>query len=83
MTTEFPYILLQAKAIGSTICMVVLWGFAFIMVKIFPIIADAIGMHGCWFLFAGVAFGGVIFVLAVLPETKGKSFDEIMEIMKR
>lgn len=72
----------EAKAIGSTICMVVLWGFAFIMVKVFPIIANAIGMHGCWFLFAGVAFGGVIFVLAVLPETKGKSFDEIMEIMK-
>ncbi|KAG4071907.1 hypothetical protein HA402_006068 [Bradysia odoriphaga] len=72
----------EAKAIGSTICMVVLWGFAFIMVKTFPIIAATVGMYGCWFLFAGVAFGGVIFVLAVLPETKGKSFDEIMEIMK-
>lgn len=63
--------------------MVVLWGFAFIMVKAFPIIAATIGMYGCWFLFAGVAFAGVIFVFAVLPETKGKSFDEIMEIMKK
>lgn len=53
------------------------------MVKAFPIIAATIGMYGCWFLFAGVAFAGVIFVFAVLPETKGKSFDEIMEIMKK
>lgn len=52
------------------------------MVKTFPIIAAEVGMYGCWFLFAGCAFAGVIFVLAVLPETKGKSFDEIMKIMK-
>lgn len=73
----------QAKAIGSTICMVALWGLAFIMVKTFPIIAATIGMFGCWFLFAAVAFAGVVFVITLLPETKGKSFDEIMEIMKR
>lgn len=63
--------------------MVVLWMFSFIMVKAFPIISVAVGMHGCWFLFAVVGFCGAIFVLALLPETKGKSFDEIMEIMKR
>lgn len=62
--------------------MLVLWMFAFIMVKAFPLIAAAVGMYGCWFLFAGVAFAGAVFVLAVLPETKGKSFEEIMEIMK-
>lgn len=62
--------------------MLALWMFAFIMVKAFPLISLAVGMHGCWFLFAGVGFAGAIFVMAVLPETKGKSFDEIMEIMK-
>ncbi|KAJ6645536.1 Facilitated trehalose transporter Tret1, partial [Pseudolycoriella hygida] len=73
---------LGAKDVGSTICMLVLWLFAFIMVKAFPLIAAAVGMYGCWFLFAGVGFAGAVFVMAVLPETKGKSFDEIMEIMK-
>lgn len=62
--------------------MLVLWMFAFIMVKTFPIISATVGMFGCWFLFAGVAFAGAVFVMALLPETKGKRFDEIMEIMK-
>lgn len=52
------------------------------MVKAFPLISEAVGMAGCWFIFAGVGFAGAVFVMAVLPETKGKSFEEIMEIMK-
>lgn len=62
--------------------MLALWLFAFIMVKAFPLISEAVGMAGCWFIFAGVGFAGAVFVMAVLPETKGKSFEEIMEIMK-
>lgn len=41
-----------------------------------------LGIDGCMFLFAGILFAGTLFILFCVPETKGKSFDEIMRIMK-
>lgn len=38
-------------------------------------------MHGCMFLFAGFSLLGSAFVIVMLPETKGKSFDEIMKLL--
>lgn len=61
--------------------MSILWFLAFAMLKFFPFLTAALGMHGCMFLFAGLSFSGCAFVLIVLPETKGKSFDEIMKLL--
>lgn len=58
-----------------------LWIFAFIMIKCFPLLTLSLGMHGSMFLFAGCSFSGAIFVIIFLPETKGKSFEEIMTIL--
>lgn len=56
--------------------------YAFIMIKCFPLASEALGMHGCMFMFAGCAFTGAMFVILVLPETKGKSFDDIMRMLE-
>lgn len=58
-----------------------LWVFAFVMIKCFPLLSATFGMHGCMFLFAGCSFAGALFVIIVLPETKGKSFEEIMQLL--
>lgn len=39
-------------------------------------------MHGATFLFAFNSFLGGLFVLIFLPETKGKSFDEITKLLE-
>lgn len=71
----------KIRAIGLTICVILTWILAFTMVKIFPFIMLSLGMHGSMFLFAGCSFAGAAYVLLVLPETKGKSFDEIVQLL--
>jgi hypothetical protein len=36
-------------------------------------------MHGCMLIFAITCFSGAMFVFFVIPETKGKSIEDIVE----
>lgn len=63
--------------------MVVLSFFAFMMLKMFPYISDALGVDGSMFLYAGCSFSGAMFVLFYMPETKGRSFEEIAELLRK
>lgn len=68
----------KLKDFGQTLCMNFMWITTFIMVKLLPFITDSLGLHGAMFLFAVVCVLGAIFVLMYLPETKGKSYEQIM-----
>jgi hypothetical protein len=35
-------------------------------------------MHGCMLIFALTCFGGTLFAIFILPETKGKSIEDIV-----
>lgn len=71
----------KIRAYGSSIGTVTLFGFAFVLMKYFATMFTAIGMHGCFYLFAVCSFVGTLFVAFYLPETRGKSFEEIGRIM--
>lgn len=73
----------QIRSFGSSMCMSLLWTLAFIMIKYFDFLKIALGMHGCMYLFASFSFVGALFVIFVVPETKGKSFEAIMEMLER
>ena len=47
-----------------------------------PPLGDAINPSSCYFSFAGIALAGTIFVLLVVPETKGKSEEDIRKLFK-
>lgn len=55
-----------------------MWGLAFLLILFYPTITAAFGMFTCMFLFAGCCIFGIFFVIIYLPETKGKSYEEIM-----
>jgi hypothetical protein len=38
-----------------------------------------IGMGGCMMIFAITCFAGALFLLLVLPETKGRSIEDIVK----
>lgn len=56
---------------------------AFTCVKLFPVLADVIGIHGCFTIFASACFFGSIFIHYVMAETKGKSMETFNTISKR
>lgn len=40
---------------------------------------EVMGMHGMVFVFAGISIVGIICVYLFIPETKGKTIEEILE----
>jgi sugar porter (SP) family MFS transporter len=76
MAEVFP---LKARSAGMGIASVVLWAATGIVSAVFPIMSDpkALGIGGSMFVFAGINV--VLFALTkwLVPETKGRSLEEI------
>lgn len=54
-----------------------LWIACFILTYSFPILNAHLGSAGTFWLYAAICVGGFIFIKLQLPETKGKSLEEI------
>lgn len=67
----------NVKGAASSACSLVCWILAFVVSKYFGSLQDWMGISGVFWLFGGCCLFAAIFVLAVMPETKGKSFQEI------
>ena len=72
----------NVKSAASTITSVVCFTGAFIITLFFPSIALLLGMAKSFWIFAVVCFGGTIFIYYVLPETKGRSLQEIQRLLE-
>lgn len=70
------------KDYGVSLCMTFIWFLAFVMVKCLPYLYELIGFHGSMFLFSGVCLLGELFIVCYVPETKGKSHDQIMASLR-
>lgn len=85
---SLPFIVLaeimpeKIKDACVSFCMSLLWIFAFIILKYYPMLNDLLGFHGSMYLFSGVCVGGAVFVILFMPETKCKSHEEIMKSLE-
>ncbi|GBP44336.1 Facilitated trehalose transporter Tret1 [Eumeta japonica] len=59
------------------------WFLCFVQVKVFAPISEALGMDTMFFIFAGVCFLGVVICIVLQPETKGKTIEEIEEMLRK
>ena len=62
-----------AMAIATT----ALWVASFILTYTFPILNKTLNASGTFWLYAVISIAGFLFILKKLPETKGKSLEEI------
>ncbi|KAJ9581438.1 hypothetical protein L9F63_023370 [Diploptera punctata] len=69
----------NASACTAAFC----WFIAFFITKFFGDIAEALGSHTAFWIFAGCTFIAAAFVFFLLPETKGKSLQEIQDILNK
>lgn len=72
----------KVKDFGVSFCMTVLWTLCFIMVKFFPILNELLGFHGSMFMFAMICLLCEAFIIFYVPETKGKSYEQIMDSLR-
>lgn len=54
-----------------------LWVASFILTYTFPILNSALGASGTFWVYSGICVLGFLFIKRKLPETKGKSLEEI------
>jgi SP family sugar porter-like MFS transporter len=59
-----------------------LWVASFLLTYTFPLLNEALGASGTFWIYGGICVVGFLFIRAYLPETKGKSLEEIEGEMK-
>ncbi|KAK2587151.1 hypothetical protein KPH14_002909 [Odynerus spinipes] len=67
----------KSKASGITVCMC--WLLAFFIIKFSSNITEAFGDYTTYWMFAAFCLLSVLFTVFILPETKGKSLQQIQD----
>lgn len=67
----------RIRGIAMSIATFSLWVASFILTFTFPIMNDALGAYGTFWIYSVICVLGFIFIKNKLPETKGKSLEEI------
>ena len=70
-----PVLLLVLAAMS--VAVMALWVACFVLTYTFPYLNKALGAAGTFWVYGGICIAGFIFVLTSLPETKGKSLEQI------
>lgn len=60
-----------------------MWILSFVLVRFYPMLSEVFGMYSCMFGFAVSCLISATFALIMVPETKGKSYDAIMEMLRK
>ena len=58
-----------------------LWVASFLLTYTFPLLNEFLGASGTFWVYGGVCVAGFLFIRSHLPETKGKSLEEIEKTM--
>lgn len=73
----------RLREFGLTVCTMVIGTSAFISLKFTPLLCELIGFPYTLYMFGGFCILGTIFVILCVPETKGKTYDEIQNLLGR
>lgn len=68
---------LRARATVGGIAVFITWLLSFIVTKLFAPLSAIIGVYGCFWLFASFSALSLVYVATLLPETKGRTLEEI------
>ena len=73
----------KIRGAAMSVATVSLWLASFLLTYTFPLLNDAFGASGTFWLYGVICIAGLVFIYKRLPETKGKSLEEIeIEILK-
>lgn len=72
----------QLKNFGASLSLTLKWIFGFFIAKYFPFFMALLELYGTMFVFASFCLSGAVFVIWFLPETKGKSYEQIMNLIR-
>ncbi|XP_078737596.1 solute carrier family 2, facilitated glucose transporter member 8 isoform X1 [Lampetra fluviatilis] len=74
MSEVFP---VRWRGVASGVCVAVNWISAFVVTKEFHDFSEWLGFPGAFWFFASVCAAGFVLTIVALPETKGRSLEQI------
>ena len=70
---------LRLRGLGMGVCVLCLWVANAIVAFLFPIVVEAVGIEGAFAVFVVLGLIAIAFLRVFLPETKGRSLEELEE----
>lgn len=67
----------RVRGVAMAVCTAALWVASFLLTYTFPFLNSGLGTGGTFMLYAGICLAGSLFVWRRIPETKGKSLEEL------
>ncbi|MCG8307077.1 MAG: sugar porter family MFS transporter [Cytophagales bacterium] len=67
----------RIRGLAMSIATLSLWIASFILTFTFPVLNSAMGAHGTFWIYSTICLLGFLYIIRKLPETKGKSLEEI------
>jgi SP family xylose:H+ symportor-like MFS transporter len=72
----------RLRSAGVSVAVATLWAASFVLTYSFPVLLRLASMATAFFLYSGVCLFGAILVYAFVPETKGKTLEELEIALK-
>ncbi|XP_011306776.1 facilitated trehalose transporter Tret1 isoform X2 [Fopius arisanus] len=69
--------------LATSMAMILLWSASFLTIKFFPLVSSNFGNHVSFYILAAFCACTCIFTVVLLPETKGKSTQSIVDELNR
>ena len=69
----------NVKALASTLCIAFVNFLSFVVIKTYQILNDYAGTHTAFWLYTGCSLVGTVFIYLYVPETNGKTLQDIQE----
>jgi len=71
----------RLRGTGMAIATFFLWSACYILTLSFPVLAEGFGRSATFLIYAGICLAGAIYMIFRLPETKGKSLEELESLL--
>lgn len=73
----------EIKGIASGLAVMMNWALVFVVTFSFPLMNSGLGGHVTFYIFAAIMAVGTAFTKLVVPETRGKSLQEIQQTLSK
>lgn len=71
----------RVRGAAMSVAVSSLWLACFVLTYTFPLLNKHLGAAGTFWIYAAICAGGFLFIMRRLPETKGKSLEEIEQML--
>ncbi|MGQ4510762.1 sugar porter family MFS transporter [Streptomyces sp. DW26H14] len=65
------------RGVAASVATFALWGGNYLVSQFFPVLVSGIGSSSTFFLFSGISLLALVFTAVLVPETKGRSLEEV------